>query len=223
MTLAAVAIDPEAAAQLISRFKADNGIQGEVKGSRINLSERAGFFKLLAETDAQAEVGIALSATRPAIGADRGTHDLRVYAGLLERTIDPLLLVSGGCANVIIDDGRYAPLTLGRIRNDIAAMLGTCGRAELVQSHHLAGLQIADVIANSFFSRALPSDRQMPIAAQLAPMVEVGRIRMKLLSPADLEPRRVNLLPSDPHLPSGQAVLPHDAQSAGFQPFVARH
>ncbi len=167
MTVAAVAIEPEAASALIERFRADAGIVGEVKGSRIDLEERVWFLKLFADSEAQAQVTIALSAVRPDPGENRGQHDIAIYAQLLESAIDPLLLASGGCAEIIIDDGRYGPATLSAIRDDIAAMLGPCGRAELVQSHHLAGLQIADVIANSFFNRALPSERQEHMAAQV--------------------------------------------------------
>jgi hypothetical protein len=185
MTLAAVAIEPDAAAALIARFRTDAGISGEVKGSRIDLKERAWFLKLFAETNAHAHVSIALSAVRPDMGADRGNHDIAIYAKLLEQAIDPLLLASGGCAEIIIDDGRYGPATLSAIRNDVAAILGPCGRAELVQSHHLAGLQIADVIANSFFNRALPSERQEHMAAQVQPLLDSGRVRMTILPDDD--------------------------------------
>lgn len=185
MTLAAVAIEPEAAAILIKQFRADAGILGEVKGSRIDLEERAWFLKLFTESGAYAQVSIALSAVKPDPGEDRGQHDIAIYAQLLERSIDPLLLASGGCAEIIIDDGRYGPATLTAIRNDVAAMLGPCGRAELRQSHHLAGLQIADVIANSFFNRALPSERQEHMAAQVQPLLDSGRVRMTILPDDD--------------------------------------
>jgi Protein of unknown function (DUF3800) len=181
MTVAAVAIEPDTASALIARFRTDASISGEVKGSRIDLKERAWFLKLFADSGARAHVAIALSAVRPDVGADRGNHDIAIYAKLLEAAIDPLLLASGGCAEIIIDDGRYGPATLSAIRDDVAAMLGPCGRAALVESHHLAGLQIADVIANSFFNRALPSERQEHMAAQVQPLLDGGQVHMSIL------------------------------------------
>jgi hypothetical protein len=43
-------------------------------------------------------------------------------------------------------------------------------------------LQLADVIANSFFTRALPGDRQARMSAIVTPMMEAGRIKMRILA-----------------------------------------
>jgi hypothetical protein len=81
----------------------------------------------------------------------------------------------------VVDDGRYGPITLGAIREDIAALVGPCGTAQLDLSHRLAGLQIADVVANTFFNRALVNERQGRMAAIAAPLLENGQIRMRVL------------------------------------------
>lgn len=181
MSLAAVAIDESAAEALIDRVREVTGIQGEIKGSRIDLGERAFIFELFEKAGAKAVVSMALSATRPDAGADRGEHDMLVYAQLLNDAITALLPESGGCAQVVIDDGRYSPETLSHIHADISSLIGPCGSAALELSHRRAGLQIADVIANSFFTRALPGDRQARMAAIVRPMLESGRIKMRIL------------------------------------------
>jgi hypothetical protein len=71
---------------------------------------------------------------------------------------------------------------LSRIRKDIADVIGPCGTALLDLSHRLAGLQIADVIANTFFNRAMVTERQGRMAAIVAPFLETGRIKLRLLS-----------------------------------------
>jgi hypothetical protein len=178
MTLAAVSIEAEIADVVLNRFRETTGLKSELKGSRIDLAERALLFEYLEPLDWSATVGVAISALKPEQGADRGDHDIAVYAQLLEDVIGSMLPETGGCTNVVIDDGRYGPATLGLIRNDI----GPCGNAQLDLSHRLAGLQIADVIANSFFNRALVNDRQARMAAIVAPFLESGKIKLRLLS-----------------------------------------
>jgi hypothetical protein len=181
MTLAAVALSTATADDIITRFRGETGVSGEVKGSRIDLKERACFFKLFDAAQVHAVVGVATLALTPDPGEDRGDHDRAIYAKLLEEVVADLMLASGGCAQVVIDDGRYAPDILALIRADLAALIGPCSSAQLEHSHRASGLQIADVIANSFFNRALPSKRQGRFAAMLEPLMERGQIRMRVL------------------------------------------
>jgi Protein of unknown function (DUF3800) len=182
MTLAAVKIDDGEADEILDRFREATGYKGEVKGSRIDLGERALLFELLESTQAKAVVGIAISALRPNAQTDRGNHDAKIYAALLEDGVSSMLPDYPGCDGVIIDDGRYSPELLASIRADIATLVGPFAPTRLELSHRLSGLQIADVIANSFFNRALVNDRQARIAAILEPLLESGRIIMRILS-----------------------------------------
>ncbi len=52
----------------------------------------------------------------------------------------------------MIDEGRYDPTILAKVREDIQAGLGQWGRASLADSRRSDGVQIADVIANSLFN-----------------------------------------------------------------------
>ena len=181
MTLAGLSIDQAEAEKIIARFRAVTGLTGELKGSRIDLGERGLIFELIEKSNATATVGIALSATRPALGMDRGDHDADIYAALLEDVVGAMLPAAGDCVEVLIDDGRYSSDTLALIRSDIGKLVGPCGNARLELSHRAAGLQIADVIANTFFTRALPGDRQARMAAIVTPLMNAGRIRMRVL------------------------------------------
>lgn len=182
MTLAAVDIAADDADALLTRFRADTGYMGELKGSRIDLVRRGLFFELFAASDANATVGIAISALKPDHNADRGDHDIATYAALLNDVVGAMLPGVVSCESVIIDDGRYGPETLSKVRDDIGRLVGPCGTAQLELSHRLAGLQIADVIANSFFNRALVNDRQGRMAAVVGPLLENGRIKMRVLT-----------------------------------------
>lgn len=184
MTLAGIAVEPEAADTLLARFRAHTGLQRELKGSRIGMGERKLFFELFAEAGAKATVGIAISAVKPDPGADRGDHDRDVYTALLEDVIGTMLPESGGCLGIVIDDGRYDPATLSSIRQDISSLVAPLGVASLDLSHHQAGLQIADVVANTFFNRALPSERQGRLHGLVEPLLEGGRIRLRVLDRA---------------------------------------
>ncbi|MEY5006864.1 MAG: hypothetical protein RL764_180 [Pseudomonadota bacterium] len=193
MTLAALLIAPEDAAHILHRFRAVTGYHGEVKGSRIALGERGFLIEMLAQSSAQAVVTLALSATQPQPGEDKGLHDVHVYAALLETAVSKMLPLMDDCRTVMIDDGRYGDATLALIRNDVRTLIGPCGSAELQLSHHADGLQLADVIANSFFTRALPGDRQAHMAALVQPLMERGQIQMQILTAEaqrEYEPRK---------------------------------
>lgn len=181
MTLAAVLIEDDKAAGLLAQFRQVTGLNSELKGSRIDLAERALFFELFEQSGGQAVIGIALSALRPVAGADRGDHDIKIYARLMNETIGAILPLSGICASVIMDTGRYAETTLSLVRADIAGLIGPWNIAAMEQSHTLPGLQIADVIANTFFNRALVNERQGRMAAMVQPMMSAGQISLHVL------------------------------------------
>lgn len=181
MTLAAVSIAVADADAILSRFREVTGLRGELKGSRIDLAERALLFELLEPANWHATVGIAISALKPELGEDRGDHDTAVYSALLDDVIGAIIEAYPDCSDVIIDDGRYGVETLKLVRNSVGRLVGPLGTAALAVSHVLSGLQIADVIANSFFNRALVTARQARMAAIVAPFLESGKIKLRVL------------------------------------------
>lgn len=182
MTLAAISIADEAAAAVLGRFREITGLSTELKGSRIDLAERGLLFEILVRHEWHATVGIAISALVPESGEDRGDHDTGIYARLLNETLSSMTEETADCSNIIIDDGRYGPDTLAIIRRDIIDAITPCGTASWDISHRVPGLQIADVIANTFFNRAMVTPRQGRMAAIVAPFLETGRIKLRLLS-----------------------------------------
>lgn len=182
MTLAAVLIDDDDADSILLQYRNLTGLTGELKGSRIDLNDRAIFFGLLAASEAKTEVGIAISALKPEPGEDRGTHDIEIYAQLMNDTVGKLLPGGGACTSVVMDTGRYDDRILAEVRSDIAALIGPWNGAQMAESHRMAGLQIADVIANSFFNRALVTERQSKMAAMVQPFLDSGQIKLCILS-----------------------------------------
>lgn len=182
MTLAALSIDAEAADEVLAGFRETTGLRGELKGSRIDLTERAQLFQLLEAQRWHATVGVAVSALTPARDEDRGDHDIEVYAELLNDVVAAMLPDAAGGLQVIIDDGRYGPATLALVRNSVGRLVGPLGSASLAISDTLAGLQLADVIANTFFNRAMPTERQGQMAGIVAPFLERGQIKLNILT-----------------------------------------
>jgi hypothetical protein len=182
MTLAAVSIDEAVAENLLLEYRAQTGLISELKGSRIELPERALLIDLLTATSAQIAVSIAISALKPEKGEDRGQHDIEIYTQLMNDAVGSLISGSGECTAVIMDAGRYDDKILGAVRRDIAELIGPWNVAQMAESHRMAGLQIADVIANSFFNHAFVSDVQYEMAALVQPMLDSGQIEMRQLS-----------------------------------------
>jgi Protein of unknown function (DUF3800) len=182
MTLAAVLMDESGAEDLLLQFRKATGLTGELKGSRIDLPERALVFELLAKTSAQVVVSIAISALKPAQGTDRGAHDVEIYGQLMNDAIGAVMKGNGDCTKVIMDTGRYDEKILATVRSDIAMLIGPWNAAHMAESHRMAGLQIADVIANSFFNRAFVTERQARLAEIVQPFLDSGQITLRLLS-----------------------------------------
>ncbi len=181
MTLAAVSLPLEICNEVLSRFRAITGIEEEVKGSRISLGERGFLFELLAQTCFRATVSVAISALKADPGQDRGDHDADIYALLLQDAVGSMISEGSICASVTIDDGRYGSEILNHVREDIGKLIGPCGEAKLELSHRLAGLQIADVVANTFFTRALPGDRQSKMDSLVRPFIDREQIILRIL------------------------------------------
>lgn len=181
MVFAGVSIEAEAADRLLARFREVTAIRGEMKGSRISLVERGLFFELLDRFGGRAIVAQLPGKRAPAVPGEKD-RDLKAYVALLEDVVEAWLPETTGCAEVIIDDGRYDPPTLSLVRKDIAALLGTCGRARLEDSRRSAGVQIADVIANSVFNLAIVSERAERIRRIVAPFMADGVVRLRTLA-----------------------------------------
>jgi hypothetical protein len=177
MTLAAVSIAPEAADELLARMRDVIGLRGELKGSRIELAERAFCLETMMRLGARAVVA---TCDMPGLRAAHGgilPEDIDIYAGLLDQAVGAWIAASGGCIAVEIDDGRYDPGLNGRLRAEVQQSLGQWGKAVLADSRRSAGVQIADVLANSYYQLGLNTPKAARVAALLEPFVADGRIR----------------------------------------------
>jgi|GEM_PF-604801 len=178
MIVAGVEIDADDADRLLQRFRTVTGLRGELKGSRISLVERAFFFELFERFGGRARVCIAHDDSR---GITERAYDLDVYVALLKLLVDDWLSGGSACPNFVIDEGRYDALVLEKVREDIAALLASCGSARLVDSRRSSGVQIADVVANSFYNIAVSSGRAGRIQAILDPFIHADLIRIHRL------------------------------------------
>jgi hypothetical protein len=183
MTFAAVMLSPDAAAAVHARFRAVTGLRGELKGSRISLTERAYLLELFDRAGGRAWVAVA-KRDRLAPPADgRLATDLALYTALLDLAVSNWLPETGGvCTDVVIDDGRYDPVILAGVRETIQAGLAGWGQASLADSRRSDGVQIADVIANSLFNVEIGSPRARRIGVILEPMLASRAIRIAELT-----------------------------------------
>lgn len=183
MTFATVQLTPDAAAAIVARFRAVTGLRGELKGSRISLTERAYLIELFDRAGGRAWVAVAEQAKLIAGANGAPPTDLALYAALLDTAIGRWLPETGGvCTDVVIDDGRYDPPILGKVRAAIQAGLAGWGQASLADSRRSDGIQIADVIANSLFNITVRSPRARRIGTILEPMLASRAIRIAELT-----------------------------------------
>ncbi|OHT19555.1 MULTISPECIES: DUF3800 domain-containing protein [Edaphosphingomonas] len=180
MTLAAVAISDEGAEALLARYRAVTGLTGELKGSRIDPIERAYVLELIERFGGEAIISVATPARHP--GEDSGALDLKTYSALLADAIGAHLDAAPGPVTALIDDGRYSDATLARVRDEVERLIDRhdpASRAELRDSRRTAGIQIADILANSAWNVATGTLRSARIAVILEPFIANGVIRMR--------------------------------------------
>lgn len=183
MTFAAAMISPEAAAAVHARFRAVTGLRGELKGSRISLTERAYLFELFDRAGGRAWVAVAKRERLAPPSDGKPASDLALYAALLDLAVGSWLPETGGvCTDVVIDDGRYDPVVLGHVRETIQAGLAGWGRASLADSRRSDGVQIADVIANSLFNITAGSPRARRIGVIVEPLIASRALRIAELT-----------------------------------------
>jgi hypothetical protein len=178
MVFAGVSIAAEDAEALLLRFKDVTALRGEMKGSRISLPERGLFFELLERFRGRAFV----SELVPNGAAGRTDRDLRAYAALLGDVVMAWLPMIGERPEILIDDGRYDPSTLSLVSAEIASLIGKCGRTRLADSHRSAGIQIADVIANSVFNLVRDTPRTERVRRIVAPFIASGTLQVRQLA-----------------------------------------
>ena len=183
MTFAAVAMTAADAEAVLDRFRGIAGLRGELKGSRISPVERGLLFEILAQRDACAWVAVA---DRPTLtlAIANGISDRQIYSRLLDTAVAAWMPTTGGdCADVVIDEGRYDSRILAGVRGDIQALLGQWGQASLADSRRCAGIQIADVVANSLFNLTIASVRARRIRTIVQPWLDSGRLKIIPLRP----------------------------------------
>jgi hypothetical protein len=179
MLMAGVEIEADAAAQLLNRFRVVTGLRGEMKGSRTGLVERAFFFELLERFGGRALVCIAT------VGPQAPGHlpdDFETYVALLTQLVGDWLPDAEQCPDFVIDAGRYDAMVLEGVRQDIKALLPRCGSASLVDSRRSPGVQVADVVANSFYNIATGSARAGRIRTIIEPFLRENLIRTSPLA-----------------------------------------
>lgn len=183
MTFAAVMLTPQVAADIHARFRSVTGLRGELKGSRISIVERAYLLELFDRAGGRAWVAVAKRDTLANNPSGTLPSDLTLYAALLNLAVGRWLPETGGvCTDVVVDEGRYDPTILEKVREDIQSGLGQWGRASLADSRRSDGVQIADVIANSLFNIAVGSPRARRIQKIIDPMLASKAIRVAELT-----------------------------------------
>ncbi|MCC7393481.1 MAG: hypothetical protein IT553_01365 [Sphingomonadaceae bacterium] len=186
MLLAAVTVAD--ADSLLTHIRAVMGLRGELKGSRITMAERAFVVEAFARAGGRA---IVAQADIAALSGPSGPPaDHHVYGALLNHAVAawlPTTDIARDSApdspaaaqrvDVTIDDGRYDALRNLAMRDSVQKSVGKWGSARLADSRRCAGVQFADVIANSHFHVALDTREAARIDALFQPLWQAGIIR----------------------------------------------
>lgn len=181
MCFAAIALPPESAVALLDRYRDVTGLRGELKGSRIGLVERALFFEIFHRFQGRAWVSVVRRDKLEGAGG-KLPEDVMVYQRLLETILDrwrqDMESTGEAAQDIIIDAGRYDAELLQSLQRDLQQHLGSWAHISVADSRRSAGIQIADVVANSIYNLATASNRSARIRHILAPFIKDHSVRV---------------------------------------------
>jgi hypothetical protein len=179
MALAAVSLSADSADLIVTRFRDVIGLRGELKGSRIGMAERAFFIETLFRHGGRVIIAHTHMRNLAAASPDgRVPQDIYIYAKLLQTVVDAWLPLSGGCVEMVVDDGRYDARLNGLLRADVQGAIGQWGSVVLADSDQVSGVQIADVLANSMFQIIVGSQYGPRVQTLLDPFIASGAVKL---------------------------------------------
>lgn len=192
MTLAAVYISESNSEKLLARFRTVTGLHGELKGSRIDYTERGLFYELFDRFDAYGIIATIDLRGPERMGLVLPEQDYGVYAELMARAVSTQLSAPDRRDTVIVDEGRYNYQTLELVRSGINALLRQSGDAaghqtqfvtQFADSRRCPGVQIADVVANTFYNLMVGGHRGGWMERIVAPFKELDRVETVHINP----------------------------------------
>jgi hypothetical protein len=188
MTLAAVHMSATNSEKLLARFRTVTGLHGELKGSRIDYTERGLFFELFDRYDAHGIIAAIDLRGLERMGLVQSDEDYGVYAELMARAVSTHLSDPSRRDTVIIDEGRYNYQTLELVRNGINTLLRQSGDAaahqtQFADSRRCPGVQIADVVANTFYNAMVGGHRGGWMERIVAPFTALDRVAIVTINP----------------------------------------
>jgi len=183
--VAAAAISTADATRLVKSFRKATGFAGEVKGNKLTRAQRGAFLGLLARQADAASVVVACSRGNPVGGwAMSALPEAELYGHMLA---EACLALPG------LSLARHIAITLDRLRYTKArAELVRAGVAQTIAARHpaagvgitfgdsaeLAGLQVADVVANAAYQVIAPTPASEATAPLLATLIARSALMM---------------------------------------------
>ena len=184
--VAAVAISTPDATRLVKSFRKATGITGEVKGNKLSPAQRATFLGLLARQPDAVSVVIVCSRGDPIGGWAMGAlPEANLYGHLLTEACLSLPRMSLARHIVITpDQPRYTKARAEPVRASVvqafAAYHPRAGVAVTFgNSSELAGLQVADVVANAAYQVTAPTPAGEATTPLLAALIACGALTIR--------------------------------------------
>ncbi|MBK1665263.1 hypothetical protein CKO38_14620 [Rhodospirillum rubrum] len=191
--LAAVSIGSTEAGRLMKSFRKATGLLGEIKGHRLDIRQRKIFFDLLCkERHAQSAAVAANRWQALGLWAMGALPEVDLYGHLLIEACWPLVGHSlARRVTITPDGGRYKKAHLASVGERLAKALQNDDRRVDVgfgDSAHVAGLQIADILANSVFQTLGPGPMAGLVNRLLLPVIDAGRLTIEPIRLTELRP-----------------------------------
>jgi hypothetical protein len=183
LIVSAVAIDSHDANRLMKKFGKSVSSDGEVKGGLLLPGDRIRFFDMLTELQNTSIVVHCRKSTQLGSYLSSALPEREVYKHMLAEACLDLPNRFNGPVFITPDSGRYPRATLREIASAVEQIIGNAsGRKTKVlfeQSDTTAGIQIADIVANTVYQHFGGSENDITENEACGELARQGRLIVK--------------------------------------------
>ncbi|MBE1504119.1 hypothetical protein H4W29_001300 [Rhizobium viscosum] len=163
---------------MMKKFRKAIGAKDEVKGGLLDDAQRGKFFDMLGEEEHFSAVVTCHKSSSLGSVVSNVHPECSVLEQMVIEACMPLM-VSGTQARIIADGGRYSRQVYDQIAAKIAATIGKFNAApaiDFVRSDITAGVQIADIIANTIYKATRDHHANVAETSICSDLIRGGRL-----------------------------------------------
>ncbi|WP_225040687.1 DUF3800 domain-containing protein (plasmid) [Rhizobium sp. T1470] len=152
--VSAVRISDHDAGRLMKRLRKTFKAPNEIKGNSLTEKQRVTFFDMLSEIDQVAAVVTCQKTSALGAIVSKSHREHEIFEDMLVEACDHLVDFNAPVLRIVADGGRYKRPVHDKLAINAAGRLtrdGVMANVDFARSEEIAGIQVADIIANTVY------------------------------------------------------------------------